>query len=70
MYTENLTDELIIKMKEYKERFDDTIPLMLIPSDVEEKELLEKIELSLLNNLTIENYIPEIKIFEDGECLS
>ena len=69
MYGRDVTEELFAKMKEYQEKFNDIVPLMMIP-DMEEEELISKINLSIEEGKTIDHYIPEMGIFEDEDILT
>ena len=52
-----------------QEKFNDIVPLMMIP-DMEEEELISKINLSIEEGKTIDHYIPEMGIFEDEDILT
>lgn len=60
-----LTKELKTAMKEFRERFDDVVPLMELPGSVTTPELMEAIGRCLREN---ENLLP--RIFGYGEIES
>ncbi|MGL5123256.1 MAG: hypothetical protein ACRC6K_03730 [Fusobacteriaceae bacterium] len=53
------TEEFWNKFEEYRERFNECVPMFLVNGFTTD-ELIRKMDLCLLNDVTIEHYLPEI----------
>ncbi|WP_321328443.1 hypothetical protein [uncultured Ilyobacter sp.] len=66
MWSKGINSELANLMEEYKKKFDDIVPLMMIPDRLTIDELIDIIKTSIKDNKLISEYIPELEEIDEN----
>lgn len=66
MWCKGVNGELADLMEEYQNKFDDMVPLMMIPDRLTSDELIEIIRTSILEDKLISEYIPELREIDES----